>query len=102
MRTQMFTPKRGDRPLAPNIAIVITDGASNVDPQLTIPSAIDAKAANITMIALGIGAGVVESELKGIASFPSLVFNVMDFSALDTIQSGIINAASEKCLEVGE
>ena len=39
MREFMFTQERGDRPLVPNIGIVVTDGASNRDEDLTIPEA---------------------------------------------------------------
>ena len=40
MCTQMFTPDNGDRYDVPNYAIVITDGESNINPELTLPEAI--------------------------------------------------------------
>lgn len=58
MREQMFTRIHGDRPDAPDIGIVITDGASNLDYQLTIPYARQAHAQGIKMFAIGIGPGV--------------------------------------------
>ena len=43
-----FQEEAGDRPLVPNIGIVITDGESLVDPELTIPIAAEAKRRGIT------------------------------------------------------
>ena len=51
--TQVFSQK-GDRPLAPNTAIVITDGVSTYDPEKTIPYANDAKRDGIKIMAVGI------------------------------------------------
>ncbi|KAJ8299787.1 hypothetical protein KUTeg_023847 [Tegillarca granosa] len=47
MHEEMFTLKNGDRGDAPNIAILITDGVSNIDHQKTIPEAELAKRKNI-------------------------------------------------------
>ena len=33
MMTTMFTQSNGDRPNAPNVAIIITDGNSNINPE---------------------------------------------------------------------
>ena len=49
MREMMFTVANGDRLDAPNIGIVITDGESSVDRDLTVPYAQDAKADGITV-----------------------------------------------------
>ena len=72
MQTQVFDPlgrdRRGDRSRVANLAIVITDGASNLDAGKTIPFAEDAKDANIKMLAVGITSQVNETELKGISS----------------------------------
>ena len=43
MRLQMFRSENGDRSEAPNVGVVLTDGHSNIYPELTIPSAIRAK-----------------------------------------------------------
>ena len=48
----------GDRPDALNIAIVITDGESTIDKERTIPEAEAARAAGITVFAIGIGADI--------------------------------------------
>lgn len=55
MREQMFTVANGDRAAAPDIAIVVTDGESNIDRQYTIPYAQQAHREGIHMFAIGIG-----------------------------------------------
>jgi len=49
MMTQLFNVANGDRPSVPNIAIVITDGLSTYDHNLTIPYAQEAKRRGITI-----------------------------------------------------
>ena len=39
----MMKTQAGDRDLVPNYAIVITDGESNIQPENTIPKAIEAR-----------------------------------------------------------
>ena len=72
MRTQLFDPsnrgQRGDRRNATNIAILVTDGGSNVNNQSTIPFANLAKQAGITVLAVGISSAVNVAELIGISS----------------------------------
>ena len=53
MRTVQFTPERGDRPDAPNVAVVITDATSNKDQNLTIPEAFAAQAAGVAVFPIG-------------------------------------------------
>ena len=43
MRDEMFTEENGDRAGVPNIAIIITDGASNRDEDRTVSQADDAR-----------------------------------------------------------
>jgi len=52
MMTQMFNVANGDRPDVPDTAIVITDGRSTYDSNLTIPYANEAKARGIRIIGL--------------------------------------------------
>ena len=61
MHRDMFTVANGDRPGVPNIALVMTDGESVIDPQKTVPEAEEARAKGIDMIAIAIGDEVTES-----------------------------------------
>ena len=52
----MFTPECGDRPDAPNIGIVLTDGVSSRDTNMTIPSADQARnEKHVNIYAIGVG-----------------------------------------------
>ena len=84
---------RGDRAWAPNIAMVITDGESNVQEQQTIPKAKQAKRNGVRIIAIGVTDNTDSVELRGIASDPTKdVFNVINFRALNNILNSIIVA----------
>nr|KAG5701827.1 hypothetical protein BaRGS_019038 [Batillaria attramentaria] len=80
-----FTAPNGDREGIPNIAVVITDGASN-EASLTATAAQQAQDAGITLLAVGIG-NIDEDELKTIATGPGddNVFIVDDVDALGSI-----------------
>jgi len=52
MMTKVFNVTNGDRPDVPNTAIVITDGRSTYDHNLTIPYAEEAKRRGIRMLGL--------------------------------------------------
>ena len=98
MRTKVFDPTnrglRGDRPDAPNIAVVITDGASNIDRPNTIRYANDAKSDGITMLAFGITNSVDSTELQGISTDGVLgqtYWLSPDFSITNDIIDDIIN-----------
>ena len=95
MSEHMFTRENGDRSSAPNVGIVITDGASNRDANLTIPYAKEAQAKGITMFAIGIGDQVKTEELEGIATNVSMVYQVGDFDMLNTINSKLVSAACD-------
>lgn len=55
MRTKMFRKRRGDRATAKNIALIITDGVSNIQQDQTIPQAYRVHNSGITVFGLGIG-----------------------------------------------
>ncbi|CAD5114775.1 DgyrCDS3819 [Dimorphilus gyrociliatus] len=94
MHEQMFTTANGDRPNAPNIAVVITDGESTFDKDQTVPEANKARDKNIIILAIGIGEKTSKSELEGIANKPSekFVFNA-DFDTLDSIRKLVVDTA---------
>lgn len=84
--TSMFTPANGDRPNINNVGLVLTDGGSN-DKEHTQTHAAATKDAGHTMLALGIGNWVDQTELNGIASHPPTdnTFNVETFADLDSV-----------------
>ncbi|GAB1610761.1 hypothetical protein Ahia01_001362600, partial [Argonauta hians] len=69
MRTEMFVREKGDRLDVPNIAVVLTDGVSNINSNLTRIEAKTAHRDGIQIYAIGIGL-VDTRELNGIASRP--------------------------------
>jgi len=72
----------GLRPGHPAIAIVITDGESNVNQAQTIPNAQSVHASNIFQQVYAVGVGNADlTELNAIASDPSLVFNTNSFDS---------------------
>lgn len=64
----VFGGQRGDRPDTPNIAIVLTDGNSNVQSDRTIPEAVNARQRGTQMYVVAMGTGINANEINGIAS----------------------------------
>ena len=97
MYTDLFNQRNGDRPSAPNIGIVITDGVSTFDANLTIPEADTARSRGIIMFAIGIGEEISQDELNGIGNRPSrqFVFNAENFDALIAIREQVVVAACQ-------
>lgn len=98
MHLEQFTSGNGDRSDVPNVAIVMTDGASTTQSELTIPYANDAKNDDITIFCLGITDSVNIDEIRSISSPPQeedvTYFLVNDFNVLlDTVTA----IASESC-----
>ena len=93
MRTQMFSAANGDRANVPNLAIVITDGVSNINSRRTIPEAEQARNNSIHIYAIGIGL-TDTTELDGIASRPvdENRFAVQEFSELRALRDQVFAA----------
>ena len=70
MRLHQFVEVNGDRPDVPNVAVIITDGASNEDQDQTIPEAQLAHEAGIQIISVGITDKINRTELEQISSPP--------------------------------
>ena len=66
----MFTSGNGDRSDVTNIAMIVTDGNSNINEVNTIPFAIDARRKGVHVIVVSIGDMLNMLELKGMASMP--------------------------------
>ena len=88
LRTNAFTPESGvrDPGLAiPRVAIVVTDGQSNINSDQTIPNAQAAHAARVAVFAVGVGGSVDLGELNGIASDLSFVALLTDFDTQELL-----------------
>ena len=92
MATKMFTTS-ADRPDAPNIAIVVTDGISNINSRRTIKEAINARAKNIHIYSIGIGLKDTK-EVFAIATPPpeENSFNVQSFDELRGLDQKIFSS----------
>ncbi|XP_060071561.1 uncharacterized protein LOC132551440 [Ylistrum balloti] len=72
----------GNRPDVQDVILLLTDGEF----QSGYESAVNAvQQANISVLVVGIGDGVLQAQLRDVASDPRYVFTVEDFSVLDTI-----------------
>lgn len=95
MRLNMFTSFNGDRAGDPNYCIAITDGHSNINSEQTIPAADEARQADITMVAVGIGENghVDRAELNGIANDPdnAYAFLMETEDQLETTANAILD-----------
>jgi von Willebrand factor type A domain len=76
---------------APNVMIVLTDGASN-DRPATLAAASAAKAAGTTVIAVGIGSGISREELDLMASNPGFVYTTADYNNLVYVLQALLPA----------
>ena len=70
MNDVMFTKKRGDRPDARNIGIILTDGGASIDVKQLGPESERAKLNGIHLFVIGIGHLINREELKSMASAP--------------------------------
>ena len=102
MRNRMYTTANGDRPRAPNVAVVVAGGVSNVNSRRTIPEAEQARADGIHMYAIGVGMPDT-TELKGVVSKPvdQHLFTARDFSNLRNVGPKIVSSLrSSTCVNV--
>jgi collagen type VI alpha len=67
----VFTPTHGDRRAVHNVAIVVTDGQSNVQPDRTIPEADAARQRGIEIFAVAVGEQANMAEIDGLANDPN-------------------------------
>ncbi|KAK0059970.1 collagen alpha-5(VI) chain [Biomphalaria pfeifferi] len=94
LKENMFSLAAGGRVYAPDIIIVITDGASS-DKTKTKEAAKKLKDKNIKVMVVGIGIKQSNEELRDIASADSMVFSVTDFSRLANIEQQLFHKACE-------
>lgn len=87
---EVFTPSGGARSsdvAIPRIAVVITDGRSNVNASQTIPSALALRGTGAIVYSIAVGDRIEQEEVMAIASSPENVrqlssFNAMEFQGL--------------------
>ena len=99
MKDVQFTAENGDRPDVPNIAIVLTDGASNVNESLTIPLAEMARAEGITIYSIGITNSINETEVRLMSSEPQELgvnyYLSEDFAGLSDLTTQLTTATCD-------
>ena len=89
VREQIFTFQNGDRPDAPDIVLLITDGISNINKGLTEKEAAKSRKAGLNFFTVGIGLQS-DRELKQIVDNDyKKVFLVDDFTELNAIANDI-------------
>ena len=71
MYQDVFSSARGDRTGVDNVAVVVSDGGSNIDNERTIPEANRAKQGGITIFSVAIGERPYMGEMEGMASTPT-------------------------------
>lgn len=90
LRTEVFVPEGGARAAdiaIPRVAVVITDGRSNINASLTVSTALAVREEGVTVYSVGVGRNIDMDELNAIASSPNNVrllrrFDVTEFDGL--------------------
>ena len=96
-----FKLENGDRPNAPNVAILITDGNPNVDELRTTSDAEAVRRAGIYLMAIGITSGVSRSMLAALASCPQRDMDTVFLTpSFDTLSSDLEAVVTDKMLDV--
>ena len=92
LSAEMFAPGRGQRDGVDNVAIIVSDGDSNINPERTIPNAIQARVNGIHLAVATMENDPDNLELKGIASDPdeANIFNVRRYSQLTEIVDDLV------------
>ena len=91
----MYTSGNGARETAARITIVFSDGNSNINPERTVPDAIDVKInTGVHMMVVSVGTLLNRLELEGMASSPTgaNVFAVESINNLNSIIDVVISA----------
>jgi len=97
LASTLLATANGGRSGVPKMMIVITDGVSTYDHNLTIPYANAAKAAGTMVVAVGVGNQTDPAELTGIAGTSStgqlLFFQATNYDMLTPIENTLQHAA---------
>ena len=91
MRNEVFSYTNGDRSQVDNIAIVMTDGQSNVNTPGTLEQATLARNEGVLMLAVGIGNNVNRQEVEGITSDTNRAFYASNQDQLQRVANQILD-----------
>ena len=102
-REECFNVANGDRPLIPNLAILISDGRPEPDENIRIPAALaEAEAlknANVTLLAIGVTSHIDADFLRSVSSAPQIegqnYFLAPDFNYLGTIREAVVKGSCD-------
>lgn len=94
MRDSVFQANRGDRRDVPNIVILVTDGESNVQPEMTIPRAQNLKTDGAKVYVVAVGHRVFMNEVNDMASEANdeYVYRVLSTGDVDAQSSNLLDA----------
>ena len=105
LRTEVFDPsnsnRRGDRVDVPDICIIITDGAANINHEKTVPYANMLKNDGCVLFAVGVTNNVNRRELELMSSNGRLgetYWLAPNFASLTRIIDTIVNRTCERLL----
>ena len=96
LRETVFQTSAGDRPSAPNVAVLVANGESTIDSDRVSIEAAAGRDAGITFVVVAADRTVADSvELMSIVSPPTEInyFNTPTLSALPNISDSVIPAA---------
>ena len=91
MRNEVFSYANGDRNEVNDIAIVMTDGQSNVNTPGTLQQAALARNEGVLMLAVGIGNNVNRQEVEGITSDTNRAFFASNQDQLQRVANQILD-----------
>jgi hypothetical protein len=91
-----FTPARGDRAGVQNVIILVTDGYSNVDKEMTVPNAVTVKNAGIDLYSIAIGETPNDLELTEVSSDPTSEY-LYRLQSLDDVEAVSNNLLDRLC-----
>lgn len=95
MRMDLFSPSNGARTNVPKVCVLLTDGQSTQATE-TLEQARLAKAAGITIVAVGIGSKVNDAELKAVVSSPASE-NYVHTSSFDDLKEKLYLFGKQAC-----
>lgn len=93
MRTTHFTPSHGQRTGVRNVAVLISDGNSNINADNTVPEADRARSQGIDVYSVGLGRNPNLPELNDISNDPDSEYVVRLPSLTD------VDSAANELLE---